>query len=160
MEQSNRFYDHVAWRSEQRQGPQNAPQWEVMPIEAQQPIVTIEPAAQAYEGATERTSGVDRSKALVIRLLPFTGVWLVLAVAVAMLAGSGVMGLLVFSLFTAATYAAMDRQERQFSRNGLERHKVDVLASLKRDEMRHTQELRRMALRSYLKQIEGGHNER
>ena len=151
MSDNSRFYDHTAHLAQRRQ---NAPSFEVMPIDTQQPIIAIEQAAQGYEGATERTSGVDRSKALVIRLLPFTAVWLVLAVAVGWLAGSGIVGLLIFAAFTGATYAAMDRTEYQFSRNGLERHKVNTLAGLKREEMRHQQELRRMALQSYLKQIE------
>lgn len=156
MSDNSRFYDHTAHLAQRRQ---ERPQEQIMPYDTQQPVIAIEHAAQGYEGATERTSGVDRSKALVIRLLPFTAVWLVLAVAVGWLAGSGILGLLIFSGFTGATYALMDRTEYQFSRNGLERHKVNTLAGLKREEMRHQQELRRMALQSYLRQLEVKDNE-
>lgn len=150
------YYSHTQYLARQQQ---NAPQWEVLPADGQQPVIAVENAIQGHEGATENTTGMDRSKALVVRLLPFTAVWLVLAVAIGLLSSSGIVGLLVFSLFTGATYFLMDRTEYQFSRNGLERHKVNTLADLKREEMRHAQELRRLALQSYLKQLEDKNRE-
>lgn len=117
--------------------------------------VIVDEALQTLEGSQERTSGMDRSLALVVRLAPFSVVWLVLAIGVSWAASMG--GWFVLCLFaglTSVTYAYLDRQEYQFSRNGLERHKVDTLADLKRDEMAHQQELRRMALESTLKMLE------
>lgn len=116
--------------------------------------VFVDEPLQTLEGATERTTGKDRAIALVIRLAPFSAVWLVLAIGVAWAAGMGGWFVLcAFSGLTAVTYAWLDRQEYQFSRTGLERHKVDTLASLKRDEMTHQQELRRMALTAHLKML-------
>lgn len=117
--------------------------------------VIVDEALQTLEGSQERTSGMDRSLALVVRLAPFSVVWLVLAIGVSWAAGmGGWFTLCFFAGLTSVTYAYLDRQEYQFSRNGLERHKVNTLADLKRDEMAHQQELRRMALESTLKMLE------
>jgi hypothetical protein len=122
--------------------------------------VVVDDALTTLEGAREVTSGMDRSKALVVRLIPFSIVWLILAVGVAWAAGmGGWFTLCFFSGLTAVTYAHLDRQEYQFSRNGLERHKVDTLADLKLAEMSHQQELRRMALEATLKMIEVRHDD-
>lgn len=117
--------------------------------------VIVDDALQTLEGSTERTSGMDRSLALVVRLIPFSVVWLTLAIGVSWAASmGGWFTLCMFAGLTAVTYAYLDRTEYQFSRNGLERHKVNTLASLKRDEMTHQQELRRMALEATLKMLE------
>ncbi|MEZ4622090.1 MAG: hypothetical protein R2867_42190 [Caldilineaceae bacterium] len=117
--------------------------------------IYVDAALQAQEGATEKTSGRDRSIALVIRMMPFTVVWLVLAIGVSWAASmGGGFTLVMFAGLTSVTYAYLDRQERQFSRNGIERHKIDTLADLKLAEMDHHQELRRMALEATLKQLE------
>lgn len=117
--------------------------------------VIVDDALQTLEGSTEKTSGMDRSLALVVRLIPFSVVWFILAVGVGWAADMGDwFTLCFFSGLTAVTYAWLDRQDHQFSRNGLERHKVNTLAGLKRDEMSHQQELRRMALEATLKMLE------
>lgn len=117
--------------------------------------VIVDEALTTLEGARETTSGMDRSKALVVRLMPYSAVWLVLSVGVSWAASMGGWFILIlFAGLTSVTYAYLDRQEYQFSRNGLERHKVDTLADLKRAEMAHQQELRRMALEATLKMLE------
>lgn len=117
--------------------------------------VIVDDALTTLEGAREVTSGWDRSKALILRLTPYSVVWLVLSVGVSWAASmGGWFVLILFATLTSVTYAYLDRQEYQFSRNGLERHKVDTLADLKRDEMSHQQELRRMALEATLKMLE------
>lgn len=116
--------------------------------------VIVDDALTTLEGARETTSGMDRSKALVVRLMPYSAVWLVLSVGVSWWASMGGWFVLVaFAALTSVTYAYLDRTEYQFSRNGLERHKVNTLASLKRDEMAHQQELRRMAMDAHLKML-------
>ena len=121
--------------------------------------IHVESPLRALDGATERTSGLDRSYALVIRLIPFTVGWLVLAIGVSWAtAMGGAFTLILFSGLTACTYGWLDRQERQFSRNGIERYKIDTLADLKLAEMKHAQELRRMALTAHLKML-GVHDE-
>lgn len=116
--------------------------------------ITVDAPMTALEGVQERTTSMERSKALIVRLAPFSAVWLVLAIGVAWWASmGGGFVLCFFAGLTACTYAVMDRQEHQFSRNGLERHKINTLASLKRDEMAHQQELRRMAMQAHLKML-------
>lgn len=116
--------------------------------------VHVDAPMTTLEGTSERTTSMDRSRALVVRLAPFSVVWLVLSVGVSWAASMGAaFTLMLFAGLTACTYAYLDRQEYQFSRNGLERHKVNTLASLKRDEMAHQQELRRMALEAHLKML-------
>lgn len=117
--------------------------------------IYIDNALRVEDGSIERTNGMERSKALVVRLLPFSVIWLILAVGISWAASmGGAFTFITFAGLTAVTYAYLDRQEREFSRNGLERHKVNTLADLKLAEMDHQQELRRMALETTLKMIE------
>lgn len=117
-------------------------------------VVDVDASMTARDGATEKTSGLDRAAALVIRLAPFSVTWLVLAVGVSWAASmGGAFALCLFAGLTAVTYAYLDHKDHEYSRNGLERHRVDTYASLKRDEMSHQQELRRMALQAHLKML-------
>lgn len=120
------------------------------------PTVYVDAPLTTLEGAREVTNPMQRSRALIVRLVPFSVVWLVLSVGISWAAAMGAgFTFICFAGLTAVTYAYLDRQEYQFSRNGLERHKVNTLADLKRAEMSHQQELRRMALEATLKQLEG-----
>ena len=98
-------------------------------------------------GASEKTSGMDRSKACLVRLIPYTVINLILSLTLVSLAGGG--WVLAFCLLAASSlfaYAVLDGREHKYSRNGLERHKVDTLAELKFDEQDKTHELRKLAL--------------
>ena len=119
---------------------------DVSPYMVGEVIHVGEPLA-VQDGATEKTSGMDRSNAWVVRLIPFSVTWLVLTIGVVWLSGiHGAWGLLIFAGLTGLTYYKMNAQEYRHSRNGLERHKVDTLAELKFDEQDKTHELRKMAL--------------
>lgn len=156
-------YDHVAWLAKRAEVRPARPPVDVLPIEP--PVyppmypIYIENALRAQDGAREQTTATERSVALVVRLAPFSLVWLVLALAVGVAARSGVLGLLAFALLTGLTYAAMDRTEYRFSRNGLERHRIDAAERIALAQMAHTQELRRMALEMYVRQLEGRYDE-
>ncbi len=116
--------------------------------------IEIDGAMSAVDGAIEKTSGIDRSAALIIRFVPITIVWLVLAVSLSWASGAGFsLAICLFAGLTACTYAYLDTQDRRYSRNGLERHRVDTYASLKLSEMEHQQELRKMALQAHLKML-------
>lgn len=116
--------------------------------------IEIDGSMAAIEGATEKTTPVERSAALILRLLPISATWLVLAVGVSWAASTGAaMAACLFAGLTACTYAYLDHNDHKHSRNGLERHRVDTYASLKRDEMEHQQELRKMALAAHLKML-------
>ena len=149
-------YDHVAWLAKRSEVRSVQPPVDVVPIApAEYSQLYIENALQAHDGVSEQTNATERSVALVVRLAPFSAVWLVLAVAIGVAARSSVVGLLAFALLTGATYAAMDRTEYRFSRNGLERHRIDAAERIALEQMAHVQELRRMALEMYLRQLEG-----
>lgn len=116
--------------------------------------VEIDGAMSAVDGAIEKTSGIDRSASLVIRLIPISVTWLVLAVSLSWASGTGFsLAICLFAGLTACTYAYLDTQDRRYSRNGLERHRVDTYASLKLSEMEHQQELRKMALSAHLQML-------
>jgi hypothetical protein len=136
----------------------DAPAWMVQ----QQPL-DIARGWQTLEGAQEHTSAMDRAKALRVRLVPFLWGWLglsaVVGAAVLYVAENvpvaGLLTLLLFSALTAFTYIRLNGQDYAHSREGTERHKVDVAADLARMQMQHEQELRRMAMGFYVKQLEG-----
>lgn len=119
------------------------------------PIVPINAAGAlaVVDGAQEKTSGKDRAVGLSIRLGLWAGVSGLFGLIVGTVQGS-TWGLIVLAGGTAIAYVVLSAQDYRYSRNGLERHKVDVVAGLKRDEMRHAQELRRMALESNLAMLE------
>ena len=93
----------------------------------------------------------------VIRLLPFSITWLVLGVGITWLLGLTFPYLLIwFSVFTAFSYWAMNKDEFRYSRNGLERHKVDSAVTVRLTELEHSHELRKMALEGYLRHLDEG----
>lgn len=136
----------------------DAPQWMV-----QQQAQDLTRALETQEGAQERTSAMDRAKALRVRLLPFVLLWALLAVIVFAVVlyvaqnapGAALGGLLAFTALTAITYVKLNTTDYQYSREGTERHKVDTAAYLVERQMEHEQELRKTALDAYLRQMEG-----
>ena len=114
------------------------------------------------EGAQDRTSAMDRARALQVRLLPFLAVWgliaVVVGVVVALLAkgwpAGALLGVLVFAGLTAVTYYRLNRTDYDYSREGTERHRLNTAADLARRRMNHEHELRRMALDAYLQSLE------
>lgn len=111
----------------------------------------------------ETTSATDRARGLLIRQLPLTAVWFVLAIAAALaswqfarLSGPAAVlfGLIVFGGCAAASFIAFDRQERDYSGAGLERHRINRAAELKRLELKQAHELKRDALNAYLRHLE------
>ncbi len=113
--------------------------------------VTIEPVFVPHGDVQEHTTPTQRSVALIIRLIPFTIIWFVLSVAVVwLLSVNHAVGYLLFAVLTALTYYLMDRSEREFSTNGLERHRIDVAASLAREKLRTDAHLRREVVRAHL----------
>lgn len=113
--------------------------------------LAMESPLSSVSGSEEHATPVSRAQGQVIRLLPFTLVWLVLAVGIVWVLGmSWPWLLLMFGGFTAATYWRMNRDEFEFSRNGLERHRVDAYTDLREKELDQSHELKKMALTAYL----------
>jgi len=128
---------------------------DVTQVATQPATIFVDDALTTLEGSKETTSGRDRAIALIIRLMPFSVVWLVLAVGVSWAAAlGGWFTLICFAALTACTYGVMDKREYEYSRNGLERYKITTIAGLKMAEMEHQQELKRMALEATLTMLE------
>ena len=135
----------------------DAPAWLVQ----QQPL-DVGPVWTPTDGARENTSAMDRARALRVRLLPFVGLWGLLAVIVGAVVlyvaqnapGAALAGLLVFTALTAGTYIKLNTTDYVFSREGTERHRLDTAAGLARQQMQHEHELRRLALEAYLESLE------
>ncbi len=130
-----------------------------------QPVVgiNVEHAFHAQEGADERTSGIDRSKALLLRMAPLALLWGILGAVcwfVLMMlievdaTTSAAAGLFLFIWLTYRSYDKADERERYDSRNGVEHHRIDVAENLTLKKLEHDQELKRMALEATLKQLE------
>ena len=116
---------------------------------------------QPSESVREETSAVDRSVGLLIRQLPLSIVWIVLAVTAACVAWAVipawwalVFGLGTFGVLSAGSFILFDRQERDYSGSGLERHRINRAAELKRLELRQSHELKRAALDAYLDHLQ------
>jgi len=102
-------------------------------------------------GSEEYSTPISRAKGQVIRLLPFTAVWLLLTGGLVWVLGLTFPYLLIgFAVLTAATYVKMNGQEFDHSRNGLERHRVNASAEIRLDEAEKSHELKKMALVAYL----------
>jgi hypothetical protein len=116
-------------------------------------------AFQSQEGADERTSGMDRSKALITRLIPFSVVWLVLTCGIVWkLSLEGIDGFLIFGVLTAFTYYKLDKSERHDSKHGVEHHRIDSATYLAERQMEMEQENRRAIVQAYIKHLEGDNN--
>lgn len=140
----------------------DAPAW----LATSQPV-DLTQALTAVDGAQERTSAMDRARALRVRLLPFVLLWALLAVITFVVVlfvaqnapGAALGGLLVFVAMSAVTYVKLNTTDYQYSREGTERHKVDTAAYLAERHMDHDYRLRELALDAYfrtLEQDEGG----
>lgn len=135
----------------------------VMQQFAANPVINVESAFAAQEGADERTSASDRSRAFLLRLVPLVALWgilsIVVAAALTMLIEvdaitSATIGLLAFVFLCFNSYSSADARERYDSRNGVEHHRIDVAENLTMKKMEHDQVLKRMALEATLKQLE------
>ena len=115
-------------------------------------MVTVDPALYNGTGGSEEyATPVSRAKGQVIRLIPFSLTFMILGVGIVWLLGLTWPYLLLwFAGLTAFTYWRMNRDEFEYSRNGLERHRVDAAADLKEKELDQTHELKKMALQAYL----------
>jgi hypothetical protein len=132
------------------------------PVQDTPSTVIVERVFEAMPGADEKTSGMDRAWALVTRALPLYCTWLFLSFSIGVAAASEggntwglVVGAIVLSITSGATYLYMDRQEWAHSRSGLEAHRINVAAALKSQELKQQGELKRRALDAYIDHLRG-----
>lgn len=147
----------VAAEAKQPPAVIDAPAWMV----ERQPMA-VDAVWTPVEGAQDRTSAMDRARALQVRLVPFVAVWGVIAVVVGVVVtmvaqqwpAGALLGLLLFAGLTAVTYYRLNRTDYDYSREGTERHRLNTAADLARRRMNHEHELRRMALEAYLESLD------
>jgi len=121
-----------------------------------QPPMQVDTVFVPQATVRETATPVDRSHALLLRLLPITLVWLVLAIALAF--ALHIEFAFTFVLFAALTwwsYYTMDGQERYDSATGVEHHRIDAAERLASQKMEYDAQLRREITQAYLKQLEG-----
>ena len=68
---------------------------------------------------------------------------------------AALVAVLVFAALGVNTYVKLNGQDYDHSGAGVERLRITEAAQLQREQLEHTQELRKMALEAYLRQIEG-----
>jgi hypothetical protein len=126
-----------------------------------QPSIVIENALNGLDTTREEATPVSRSVGLVIRLIPFSVVWLVLALAITwMLDLDDVAAMLIFAALTAYTYYRLDLSERYDSAAGIEHHKIDATERVHLARLEHESKLRMLALETTMKMLERSDNDK
>ena len=151
-------YDHAAYLERQR--PQRLPH--TIDIEPHTGYV-VQPAFTAHDGAEEQTSGRDRAIGLLIRIIPLALALLILTVGVGLLlrvltnvnmVWALIVGAILFAGMCLLAYNRESLRDYDFSRAGLERHRIDVAAGLKEQELDYQFRLKRMLLEHHLQMLE------
>ncbi len=155
----DKYYDHNAYLEHEQQ-PYFSPQTiEIDPDTGQM----FHSAFTAYDGAQEQTSSKDRAEGLRIRLTPLFVILLVLAIGVGLLVVvlTDIKVILVVTfgaiLFAGMCLVAYNRESLRdygFSRAGLERHRIDVAAGLKEQELDYQFQLKRELLQHHVRMLE------
>lgn len=135
------------------------------PISSSMPVV-VDAVFTPVHGAVEHTSAMDRARALRVRLVPFLVGWAGLSLVVGGVTlfvandvpKAALLTVLAFSALTSVTYYKLNRTDYDYSREGTERHRLDVAADLAHRQMSQEYELRRLALVSYLKTLGVDHD--
>lgn len=136
---------------------------DVVPWAMQTTALDVGRAWQPLQATKEATSAVDRARGLQMRVLPFLALFALAGVVVGgvvwLVAGivpiAALVAVLVFAGLGIGTYGRLNSTDYAHSGAGVERHRIDTAADLERQRMEHEQELRRLALDAYLKQLEG-----
>ena len=155
---NNGYYDHVRYM--ERREPSQMPHT----IEIDKDTGDIVPDAfRGYDGAQEYTSGEDRARGLRIRIIPLFLLLLTLTV------GCGVLiviltdisaivvvvtGTLICAGMGLIAYNRESLRDYDYSRAGLERHRIDIAAELKEQELDYQFRLKRMLLQHHLQMLE------
>lgn len=158
------YYDHGRWL-EQRQARTPPAIIDIEPVTDN----LVQPAFTAHDGAHEVTSGRDRAVGLMIRLIPLTLFLLVLAIGAGLLVRAltktdtiyaVIVAALLFGWLCLRAYNYESLNDYEFSRAGLERHRIDAAASLKEQELDYQFRLRKMLLKHQLRLLESLDNDK
>jgi hypothetical protein len=125
--------------------------------QAAEPVIMVDAAFTPQNSIKESTGPVERSKGLLLRLIPSTiicgGVsWAVSGV----LALNSPTAFLIFFGLMFLWYKSMDDNERWDSATGVEHHRIDAAERLADTKMAHDARLKEKVMNAYLKQLGGG----
>lgn len=134
---------------------------EVLPPAQAAPAQLMHAWQQPVDGIHERTSGIDRAKAVVVRSAPLLALVGLLAAAGALIAW-GVAGqtpatltfLVIMAIGGGLLYRWESHTEYQHSRAGVERLRITEGANIELAKLEHEAELRKMALQAYIDMME------
>lgn len=130
------------------------PRLEIITAE-QPPIPFSDTAFTAHDGAKEATSARDRAIGLLIRVAPITALLGLLATFLGRLAGLTLaQSVILFAALAVGGFLLFNAQEYAHSRAGVERHRIDKAAELARLNLHYQNQLRRQALKAYLRHLE------
>jgi hypothetical protein len=126
------------------------------PVTQPPPMIRVDQAFQAQSTTRETTGPMERSKALIVRLLPVSTIYMVLAIALAFAFNVAlVWAFVAFAGLTWWSYYTLDVAERYDSATGVEHHRIDAAERLASQKMAYDVQLRREITQAYLKQLEG-----
>jgi hypothetical protein len=122
----------------------------------QTPVIMVDQAFQPQSTIRETTGPMERSKALIVRLLPVSAIYMVLAIALALAFNVAlVWAFVAFAGLTWWSYYSLDASERYDSATGVEHHRIDAAERLAEKKMAHDAQLRKEITAAFLKQLEG-----
>mgnify|MGYP007009266425 CR=1 FL=1 len=126
-------------------------------VAQQQSVIMVDQAFTPQATVKETSDPLVRSKALVVRLLPVSLIYLVLAVALAFAFNVAlVWSFVAFAALTWWSYYSLDASERYDSATGVEHHRIDAAERLASQKMEYDAQLRREITQAYLKQLGSG----
>lgn len=124
-------------------------------VAQQTPVIIVDQAFQPQNTIKETTGPMERSKALIVRLLPVSLIYMVLAIALAFAFNVAlVWAFVAFAALTWWSYYSLDASERYDSATGVEHHRIDAAERLASQKMEYDAQLRREITQAYLKQLE------
>jgi hypothetical protein len=123
------------------------------------PVIMVDAVFTPQSTIKETTGPVERSVGLVIRLLPYTLVWMSLTIPLALaLQVSMLWAFIAFSLLTYWSYREHDAAERGDSAVGLEKYRIDAAERLASEKMAYDDRRREQITAAFIKSLEGPHD--
>jgi hypothetical protein len=119
-------------------------------------VIMVDAVFTPQATVKETTGPLERSYALVVRLLPVTAIYLVFSIAISLaFEFRMIWGLIIFAALTWWSYYTLDAAERYDSATGVEHHRIDAAKELASEKMSYDAQLRREVVGAYLKQLGG-----
>jgi hypothetical protein len=127
--------------------------------QATEPVIMVDAVFTPQATVKETTGPLERSYALVVRLLPVTAIYLVFSITIAIAFDFRmVWGLIIFAGLTWWSYYSLDAAERYDSATGVEHHRIDAAKELASQKMAYDDRRREQITAAFIKSLEGPHD--